>query len=426
MNRFHKTFKRLKYAALVGAVVSLTFFFSGCGCNKPAEQIETQQQAASEANEIIIGEYGSLTGTTATFGTSTHNGVMLAVEEVNGSGGLLGRKIKLLVEDDQSKPEEAATAVTKLISRDKAVAIIGEVASSRSLAAAPICQQNKIPMISPSSTNPKVTEVGDYIFRVCFIDPFQGEVLAKFAYNSLNARKAAVLKDVKNDYSIGLTDVFSQKFTEYGGKVIDVQAYSEGDADFKAQLTALKSKKPDVIVVPGYYTEAALIAKQAREDLKMTVPFLGGDGWDSSKLIEIGGPAMNNTFYSNHYAADDTSAAVRNFVAKYTAKYNQTPDALGGLGYDAAMITFDAIKRAGSTDGTKIKEMLAATQNFIGITGSISIDAQRNATKPAVMIEVKDGQLKYRETISPDMPATTPATADTMSAQAGTDTVKTH
>ncbi|SYZ72534.1 conserved hypothetical protein [Candidatus Zixiibacteriota bacterium] len=351
-------------------------------------------------NEILIGEYSSLTGTTATFGQSTHRGILMAVNETNAAGGVLGKKIKLQTEDDQSKPEEAAMAVTKLISRDGVKAIIGEAASSRSLAAAPICQANHIPMISNASTNPEVTQKGDYIFRVCFIDPFQGEVLAKFIYNSLNLRRVAILKDVKNDYSIGLAQFFEQSFQKLGGEVVDSRAYSEGDTDFKAQLTAIKAANPDAVLVPGYYTEAALIVKEGRE-LNMNMPFIGGDGWDSEKLIEIGGDAMNGTYFCTHYSAYDPSPIVQNFVTQYKKAYNVPPDALSALGYDAAMLLFDAIKRAGSTDGDKIRQALATTKDLPGVTGSITIDAERNARKPIVFLEISGGKMQYKETIQP-------------------------
>ncbi len=352
-------------------------------------------------NEILIGEYSSLTGTTATFGQSTHRGILMAVDEINKAGGVLGKKIKLLTEDDQSKPEEAAMAVTKLISRDGVKAIIGEVSSSRSLAAAPICQANRIPMVSNASTNPEVTRKGDYIFRVCYIDPFQGEVMAKFVFNSLKLRRVAILEDVKNDYSIGLAQYFEENFKKLGGEVVATQAYSEGDTDFKAQLTALKGSDPEAIIVPGYYTEAALIVKQAR-DLNMNMPFIGGDGWDSAKLTEIGGAAMNNTYFSTAYSADDPNPVVQNFVTKYHKLYSDSPDAFAVLGYDAARLLFDAINRAGSVEGDKIRDALKATRDFPGVSGMITIDADRNARKPIVIIEIGDGKMKYKETIQPD------------------------
>ena len=291
--------------SLIGLLITVVgIFLLGCG-------------KATNENEIRIGEYSSLTGTTATFGQSTHRGLQMAVEEINNAGGVLGKKINLLTEDDQSKPEEAATAVTKLISRDRVVAVIGEVSSSRSLAAAPICQANRIPMVSNASTNPEVTKKGDYIFRVCYIDPFQGEILAKFVFNSLKLKRVAILKDIKNDYSVGLAQFFDESFRPLGGEIVAVQAYSEGDTDFKAQLTALKGDEPEAVIVPGYYTEAALIVKQARE-LNMNMPFIGGDGWDSGKLVEIGGTAMENTYFSTAYTADDPDPVVQNFATKFT------------------------------------------------------------------------------------------------------------
>ncbi len=360
------------------------------GCAKKAEE-----------NQILVGAYLSLTGTTATFGTSSLKGIEMAVDKVNSSGGVLGKQIKLLSEDTQSKPEEAALAVTKLITRDKVKAILGEIASSRSLAAAPICQENKIPMVTPGSTNPEVTKKGDYIFRVCYIDPFQGEVIAKFAYESLGLRKVAVITDVKNDYSIGLAQFFTETFTKLGGTVVGEQAYSEGDTDFRAQLTAIKGLKPEAVVVPGYYQESALLIKQARE-LNMNIPFLGGDGWDSNKLIEVGGAAMEGTFFTNHYAADDTSAIVQDFVTTYKARFNnEIPDAMAVLGYDAALILFDAMTRAGSDEPTLVRNALAATKDFPGVSGTTTIDAERNARKASVIVKIQDGQFRFHAKVDP-------------------------
>ena len=309
---------------------------------------------------IKVGEFASLTGSEATFGQSSHQGTALAIDDLNAAGGVLGRKIQLLTEDDQSQAGQPATVVRKLISSDNVMAILGEVASSRSLEAAPICQENKIPMISPASTNPKVTEVGDYIFRVCFIDPFQGTVMANFARHSLHLRTAAVLKEASSDYSVGLAKYFVAGFTADGGKIVGDENYSHGDKDFSAQLTALKADHPDGLFVPGYYTEVGLIALQARQ-LGITVPLFGGDGWESSSLVPIGGQALEGCDFSTHYSPQDTAPAVQNFVKEYRARYGDTPDAMAALGYDSAMILADAIKRAGSTDGAKVREALAAT-----------------------------------------------------------------
>jgi len=356
--------------------------------------------AKADKNTLVIGEYGSLTGGTATFGQSTHNGILLATEEVNGQGGLLGKKITILTEDDQSKPEEAKTAALKLIKQDRIIALLGEVASSRSLAAAPEAQRAKIPMISPASTNPKVTEVGDYIFRACFVDTFQGSSMAKFAYNNLKLRNVAILKDIKNDYSVGLADFFEKTFKELGGNIVAVESYSEGDIEFRAQLTALKAKNPDGIYVPGYYTEVGLIARQARE-LGLNVPLLGGDGWDSPKTIEIGGNAVNGSYFTNHYAEDDPNPTIQNFIQKYKKKYGIVPDAMAVLGYDAANILFDSIKRANSADPTQIRNAIAQTKDFPAVSGSITMDAQRNAQKKIVVMKIENGKIKFTESINP-------------------------
>jgi branched-chain amino acid transport system substrate-binding protein len=356
--------------------------------------------AGGEGNEIVVGEFGSLTGTTATFGISTKNGIDMAIDSVNKAGGVLGKQVRVIVEDDQGRPEEAQTVVTKLINSDRVLAVLGEVASSRSLAAAPVAQQNQIPMISPSSTNPKVTEVGDYIFRVCFIDPFQGLVMAKFATNTLKVKNVAILRDIKNDYSVGLADVFIENFRKMGGTIVADESYSEGDTDFSAQLTAIRAKRPEAIFIPGYYTEVGLVARQAR-GLGLNVPLLGGDGWDSPRLTEIGGPALNNSYFSNHYSTEDPSPVIQSFVKAYTDRYGQAPDALAALAFDAANILFDAMRRAGTTDPRAVREALAQTRDFPGVTGKITIDATRNAVKPAVVLQVVDGKLKYVETIAP-------------------------
>ncbi len=352
-------------------------------------------------NEILIGEYGSLTGSEATFGISSTNGLKLAIEECNNNGGLLNKKVKLITYDDQGKPSEAQTVVQRLIKNDNVIAVIGEVASSRSKAGAPICQQNKIPMISPASTNPEVTAIGDYVFRVCFIDPFQATVLTKFAVNSLKVKRVAILKDVKNAYSTGLAEFFEKEFKAAGGEIIEVQSYSAGDKDFKAQLTAIKSKNPEAIFIPGYYTDVGLIAIQARE-IGITVPLFGGDGWESEKLTEgKAKDALEGCYFSTHVSTENPDPAVQNFIKKYKEKYNMMPDAMSFLSYDAGLILFDAIKRAGSLESEKIKNELARTKDFAGVTGKISINEQRNAIKPAVILEIKGGQFKYKETIQP-------------------------
>ena len=383
-------------AAFAVSFLALTFGLSACNKKESAGE----KAAPEAASEILIGEFGSLTGGTATFGQSTQKGIEMAINEVNAAGGVLGKQIKVIVEDDQSKPEEAQTVVTKLINKDRVVAILGEVASSNSLAGAPVCQAAKIPMLTPASTNPKVTQVGDYIFRSCFIDPFQGQVMAKFTAVSLKLKKVAILRDIKSDYSVGLANFFKEGFTKLGGTVIADESYSAGDKDFTAQLTSLKGKKPEAILIPGYYTEVGLIARQARK-LGIKAVLLGGDGWDSEKLWEIGGEALNGSYYSNHYSVDDPSPAIQKFVADFKGKYNSTPDAMGALGYDAAMILVDAIKRAGSARPDSIRAALATTKDFKGVTGIISLDADRNAVKSAVVLEVRDGKYVFKESVAP-------------------------
>src|SRR5215213_3126870 len=349
---------------------------------------------------IKVGVYGDLSGQTSSFGESTRDGVKMAVDEINAAGGISGRKVETVIEDDQGQPQQASTVVTKLINQDRVHAILGEVASSNSLAAAPKAQEAKVPMITPSSTNPKVTQVGDYVFRVCFTDDFQGAVAAKFAANTLKARKAAVLGDFNSDYSKGMTQYFVQEFTGSGGQIVTQQSYTQTDADFKGQLTNIRAAAPDVIFVPGYYGQVGVIAKQAKE-LGIKAPLLGGDGWDSPKLFELGGASLDGAYMVNHYSTDDPSPAVQKFVAAYKAKYGAVPDAIAALGYDAMNVLADAIKRAGGTDSAKLRDAIAGTKGFAGVTGSISINASRDAVKPAVVFELRDRKLVYKETIQP-------------------------
>ncbi len=371
---------------------------------------------AKKTEEIRVGEFGSLTGTTATFGISTKNAIDLAIDEANAAGGIDGKMIKVIVEDDQSKPEEAATAVRKLVEQDRVIAVLGEVSSSRSLAGAPICQNAKVPMITPSSTNPKVTQVGEYIFRVCFTDPFQGMVAAVFAYDSLGARDAAILRDIRNDYSVGLADFFIETFTSRGGRIVADESYSEGDIDFKAQLTAIKAKSPHVIFVPGYYTEVGLIARQARE-LGIERPLLGGDGWVSDRLIEIGGEALNNCYFVNPYWEKDPDPAVQSFVKSYKERFGANPDGMAALAYDAGRFLVAGLKKLAADEPeafasivglpsaetkelraealAKLRDIFATTKDFPGITGSITIDENRNAVKPAIFLTIEDRQYKF-------------------------------
>ena len=355
---------------------------------------------AFSQDTVKIGEFGSLTGDNASFGTSQNEGVQMAVEEINNAGGVLGKKLDLTVEDNQTKQGQTTTIVRKLISQDHVEALIGEVASSKTLEAAPIAQEAKIPLIATAATNPKVTQVGDYIFRVCFIDDFQAAVIARFVLENLHKSKVAFMTDVKQDYSVGLTKFAKDYFLKNGGKIVKEQSYSSGDKDFRAQLTDIKSANPDVIIITGYYPEASLIILQARQ-LGIKSTFVGGDGWDGSSLIPVAGKAIEGSYYSTHFSTENTSPAVQDFVQKYKKKYNKTPDAFAALGYDAVNLLADAIKRAGGTDPQKLRDAIASTKDFPGVTGNITINAERNADKPAVILTIKGGAVHFYQTVEP-------------------------
>ncbi len=357
--------------------------------------------AVRAQDSIKLGHYGAFTGKDGAFGSAARKGVILAVEEVNAAGGVLGRPLELFSEDNQSKQGESATIVKKFIARDKVVAVLGGNASTNSLEAAPICQNARVPMIAISSTNPRVTEMGDYIFRVCFIDPFQGAVLAKFAHGRLGARRVAILTSVSNPYAVGLSNVFRKQFTAAAGEIVAEQRYAEGDKDFRAQLTAIKAAGPDAIFASGYYTEGALICKQAR-DLGISAIIFGGDGWEAPELITLGGAAVEGTYYSAHYSKDSPAPEVVNFIKKFRTRWNgETPDGISANGYDAVLLFVAALRRAGTTETVRLREALAATKDFAGVTGRITIDAQRNAAKPAVILTVKDGRFQFVESVAP-------------------------
>ncbi|MFP2926948.1 ABC transporter substrate-binding protein [Pyxidicoccus sp. 3LG] len=375
---------------------------SGEGGSQAAQQGQpaTPGDTPAASDTILLGQVGALTGGQATFGISTRNGIEMAIKEANAAGGVKGKKLAVRVYDNQSKPEEAAQAATRLITQDKVVLILGDVASSNSLAMAEKAQAAGVPMITPSSTNPTVTEKGENIFRICFIDPFQGFVMAKFARENLKLNKVAVLQDNKSAYSIGLTDVFTRKFTEMGGKVTTVESYSQGDTDYRAQLTAIRKTQPDGIYVPGYYSEVGIVARQARE-VGLKVPLMGGDGWDSEKLFELGGSAIEGSYFSNHYSPDNPDPRVQKFIAEYKAAYGGVPDALAALGYDAAHVAIAALGRAKDLSHPAVREAIAQTKDFPGVAGTITLDEKRNAVKSAVVLKVADGKTQYVTTINP-------------------------
>jgi branched-chain amino acid transport system substrate-binding protein len=384
----------LRKAILPAAIILMALAFS---CTRQSEE-----PGAPDRSLIKIGFFGDLTGPTFNFGKSAYNGVLMAADEINQSGGINGRRIDVVIEDDKGSPEEAARLTAKLIDQDKVVAIIAGGTSGNSRAAAPKAQASHVPLISPSSTDPAVTQTGDYIFRACFVDTFQGEVMARFAVNTLKAQKAAIIFDFNSPYGRGLTDYFKLSFAKLGGRIVSEQSYQQGDADFKGQLSSIRSAEPDVIYIPGYYGDVALIAKQARM-IGLTQPLLGGDGWDAPELWQLGGDALNGAFISTHYSSDDPSPTIQSFVELYKQRYqNLLPDAHAALAYDATRILFDAIARAGALDGSKLRDALAQTKNFAGVTGVIGMDANRNAVKPAVVLKLQDLRYIYQETIQPD------------------------
>jgi len=369
----------------------------GVGCKK-AEVKPTEQV-------VNLGGIFPMTGGAATFGTSSKQGVAMAVEEFNTAGGAMVDGVKTTVnyinEDDTGSPEVGASAAHKLIDQDKVIGIIGAVMSKVTLAIAPIAQAAGVPVISPASTNATVTLVGDYIFRACFIDPFQGTVMANYAYNTLKVKTAAVLYDNGNDYNKGLAEYFKAGFEKNGGKVVAFEAFTDEDktVDYKAQLTKIKAAKPEFLYLPNYYASAATILKQARE-MGLNVPAGGGDGWDSPDLVKIGGAAVEGGVFSNHFSKDDLSPKVQTFVSAYTTKYGAAPDALAALAYDAAGLFLDAFKTAGSIKGSDIRDAMKNT-SFSGVAGAYKFDENRDPIKAAVILQIKDGQQVFVATVQP-------------------------
>ena len=389
-----KDFRRIvAYLCIVSLVLVV---FSGCGNDKEVKE---------KSDVIRIGVNAELTGPVSSFGISSTNGMKLAVKQINAAGGINGKKIELIFADNKSEPSEAAASFTKLVTQDKVVAVLGPLISSTSLACTKIAQETKIPMLTPSATNPVVTfndgKVLDYVFRSCFIDDFMGSIMANFAFNSLGTKTAAVLVDSSSDFSKGLAIVFEETFTQNGGQIVSKEAFLAKDTDFKATLTKIKALNPEVIFVPANYQEVGMIIKQARE-LDINVPFVGVDAWDSPKLFEIaGGEALNNTYYPGHFSPDDTDATVQKFVKEYSEEYGQVPDTQAVLGYDSVLVIADAIKRAGSDDPEKIKEALATTKDLQVVSGIITMDDKHNPVKGAAINENKDGKVTFKQRVNP-------------------------
>ncbi len=373
---------------------SILFLLALVGCKKGA-------QPPVENSEVIkIGEVETLTGAEATYGIAIHRGITLAIDQANAEGGINGKKIEVTTLDDQGKSEESALAATKLVKQTGVLALIGAVTSSRSMAMAPIATHFKVPMLTPTATHPKVTQLGEGIFRTCFVDAFQGKVMAKFALDSLKAKNASIVRDIKSDYSVGLAEVFAKVFKEGGGQILSEQSFSSGDIDYKAQLTEIRAKKPDVIFIPAYYSDASLIIRQAR-DLGIQIPLLGTDGWDSARLVEVAGKATENSYFSNHYSNENQEPEVQKFVTRFREKFGVTPDGIAALGYDTAGLMMDAIRRTKSLTSADLQQALAATREFKGVTGKLSMDQNRNPIKSAVILKWVNQKQVFQSLVQP-------------------------
>ena len=377
-----------KMVRAVCAATLVTAAFAGCGNSGGSK--------SSGGDTIKVGALFELTGNVANYGTSTLNGFKMAVDEINAKGGVNGKKIEIVQADNKSEPSESGNAATKLVTRDKVVAVVGPATSGSVAAAEPILTANKIPLIAPCATAPEITvgkdgKVKQYVFRACFIDPYQGKIMADYAAKDLKLKKIAVFNDSSSDYSKGLAAVFKETFTGDGGEIVAQEAFLSKDVDFKAALTKLKATKPDAIYIPGYYEEVSKIIKQARE-VGITVPLLGSDGWDSPKLVDIAGKeATNKGYFTSAYTAQDKDPGVQKFIESYKKAYNKTPDVFALQGYNAGLVLFNAMAQAKSTDGTKVAEALAKTKDFQVANGKFSYDDKHNPITTALILELKDG-----------------------------------
>lgn len=383
----------------VSMVVLMLFMMSiAAGCSQGGDNGGNAQQGA---DTIKVGINTELSGAVASYGTNASNGALLAIEEINAAGGVLGMQLEPLSRDCKSVADEAMSVSAALVG-EKIVAQIGPLTSGNVAGSTPVMMENQIPLLAPAATAVNVTvdektnKVRDFIFRVCYLDSDQGRRMANFALEDLGVKNAAIFGSTSDDYATGLAKYFKEEFTSKGGTIVAEEGFVNGDKDFRATLTKIKNANPEFIYVPGYYTEVAVLIKQARE-MGITCPIGGGDGWDSPDMVSVAGAeALNDTFFTNHYSVEDPDPAIQSFVEAYKAKYNKAPDSFAALGYDAAKLLADAIERAGAADPVKIKEALEATKDFAGITGKMSIDENHNPVKNIVVIEYKDGNLISR------------------------------
>ncbi|MEY2607697.1 MAG: branched-chain amino acid transport system substrate-binding protein [Verrucomicrobiota bacterium] len=352
------------------------------------------------SGEIKVGVVSCLSGGLSTFGISSVQGTKLAAEEINSAGGILRQPLTLIIDDNQSRSGETARIVRKFLTQDRVVAILGDLTSSLTMEAAPLAQNAHVPLLTPTATNVAITPIGDFVFRSCFTDPFTGRVMARFALDHLHARRAVIMTDIKQDYSVGVAAELKQYFGANGGLLVEDLSFSSGDTDFRAQLSKLKAVRPEVVFLPAYYPEVSLILREARL-LGVTAPFVGGEGWDSPALVQIAGKSADGSYYANHFSSRDPDPRVQQFVARYEERYHAVPDALAALWYDGMRLMVDAIERAGSDNPEKIRDALAQTKDFSGVTGNISLDGQRNATKPGVIVTIQAGTIKMVERVNP-------------------------
>ena len=354
-------------------------------------------------DSVKIGVSAPLSGDIAALGQSTRNAILLAQEEINAKGGIrlngAMKKVTFIIEDDENKPESTATVFQKLISQDKVVAIIGSQSSKCSNAGAPIAESAAIPQISPWSTNPNVTRGKKFVFRACFIDPFQGKVVANFAMNRLKAKTAAVLYDVASDYNKGIAEVFRDEFARSGGKIVGFETYNTNDKDFSAQLSKIRGASPDILFLPNYFNEVPLQIQQARK-LGLTCKIMGSDSWDNPDLIKLGGKEMEGTYFTNHYSPDVNRPASKEFIARYMKKFNTPVDAAAALTYDSANILVKAIEKAGKSDPKAIRDAIAATREFNGATGVITYNGSGDPVKGAVVIRIENDRFVFDSAVN--------------------------